>query len=214
MATIEQLVGERRVVLRGVPWEVYEALRDIEASWHVRMAYDGGTLEMMSPSGDHEWIKTLVAQMIEAFTAELRIPRRSLGSTTWRRRELDKGLEADECYYILNHAKIRARYEIDLAVDPPPDLALEVDLRRGDVDKAAIYAALGVPEIWRWRDDGLHAYVLGDEGVYAATEYSVNLPMLRVKDLEPFLDQEQASDESAWINSFRAWVRERYLPAS
>lgn len=215
MATIEQqntlqLTGEKRVVLRGVSWELYEALRDIESSWHVRMTYDEGTLELMSPSEDHEWIKRLVGQMIEAITEELSIPRRSLSATTWKRRDLDKGLEADECYYLLSHTKIRTRRGIDLAVDPPPDLALEVDLRPSEINKARIYAALGVPEIWRWENEGLQAYALESNGQYIPRDYSLNLPMLRVKDLEQFLDFEQASDESAWIKVFRVWVRERF----
>ena len=215
MATIEQqnalqLTGEERVVLRGISWELYEALRDIEANCHVRMTYDEGTLEFMSPSDDHEWIKRLVGQMIEAITEELSIPRRSLSATTWKRRDLDKGLEADECYYILSHPKIRARRKIDLTIDPPPDLALEIDLRPSEVNKARIYAALGVPEIWRWENDGLQAYALESNGQYVPRDYSLNLPMLRVKDLEQFLDFEQASDESAWIKIFRRWVRERF----
>lgn len=215
MATIEpknalQPSGEERVVLRGVPWEVYEALRDIESSWHVRMTYDEGILELMSPSDDHEWIKRLVGQMIEAFTEELSIPRRSFSATTWKRRKPDKGLEADECYYILSHPKIRSKRNIDLAVDPPPDLALEVDLRPGEVQKSRVYAALGVPEIWRWEDDGLQAYSLESDGQYAPREFSLNLPMLRVKDLEQFIDFEQASDESAWIKAFRVWARQRF----
>lgn len=216
MATIEQqnalqLNGEDRVVLSGISWQLYEALRDIESNGHVRMTYDEGTLELMSPSDDHEWIKRLVGQMIEAYTEELSIPRRSLSATTWRRREIEKGLEADECYYVLSHPRIRMRRRIDLAVDPPPDLALEVDLRPSEVDKARIYAALGVPEIWRWENDGLQAYSLEANGQYARREFSLNLPRLRVKDLEQFIDFEQASDESAWIKVFRAWVRDRLV---
>ncbi|HEX5445495.1 MAG TPA: Uma2 family endonuclease [Pirellulales bacterium] len=218
MATIEPksrlpLSGEERVVLRGVSWQTYETLRDIASNSHLRMAYDEGTLELMSPSDDHEWLKRLIGQMIEAFTEELSIPRRSFSATTWKRRTPDKGLEADECYYILSHPKVRSRRRIDLAVDPPPDLALEIDLRPGEVQKSLIYAALGVPEIWRWEDDVLQAYSLESSGQYLPREFSLNLPKLRVADLEQFIDFEQASDESAWIKVFRAWVRERFCAA-
>src|SRR5487761_1724041 len=187
MATIQQSAQERRMVLRGVPWDLYVALRDLEADWHVRMAYDRGTLEMMVNSDVHENMKRLIGRLIEAFTAELNIPLRSLSATTWRRRDLDKGLEADECYYIRNQTRV---------------------CRRVDVDKMAIYAELGVPEVWHWEDGDLQAWVL-DEGRYVPHEMSYNLPMLRVKDLEEFLGPLQALDESAWINAFRAWVRER-----
>ncbi|OYV78745.1 MAG: hypothetical protein B7Z73_19445 [Planctomycetia bacterium 21-64-5] len=213
MATVERVVlrGERRVVLSGISWELYEQLRENEANWHVHMAYDNGRLELMSPSQDHEAIKSLIARLIEAFTEEMGIPLRSLGSTTWKRPELAKGLEPDECYYLLNHHRIRGLRQIDLEVDPPPDLAIETEVSRSVVKRLRIYAALGVPEIWRWRKKGLTAYSLGADGKYVAREFSLNLPMLRVKDLEPFLDFELSADETAWIRKFRAWVRERFL---
>ncbi|OYV78746.1 MAG: hypothetical protein B7Z73_19450, partial [Planctomycetia bacterium 21-64-5] len=99
MATIERVVlrGERRIVLSGISWELYEQLRENEENWHVHMAYDNGRLELMSPSQDHEAIKKLIAQLFEAFTEEMGIPRRSLDSTTWKSAELAKGLEPDEC---------------------------------------------------------------------------------------------------------------------
>jgi Uma2 family endonuclease len=209
MAIVEQVAVERRVILQGVPWDLYVALRDLDANRRVRMAYDRGILEMMVNSGNHENMKKLIGRLIEAFTAELNIPIRSLSATTWRRRDLDKGLEADECYYIRNQHRVCRRIEVDLECDPAPDLALEVVVSHGDVDKMAIYAALGVPEVWHWEDGELQARVL-DGGRYIPCEMSYNLPMLRIKDLEEFLDAGQALDESAWINSFRGWVRKRF----
>ncbi|HEX7449854.1 MAG TPA: Uma2 family endonuclease [Pirellulales bacterium] len=214
MATVEQEVSpEARLVLRGVPWETYVTLRDLECNNHVFMTYDRGTLELMSPSGQHDNVKTLIGQLVEAFATELNIPRRSFGSTTWRRSDLFKGLEADECYYIRNHALVSRRVLVELGHEPPPDLAIEVTVRHGDVDKMAIYAALGIGEVWYWHDGALEAYVLNENRQYVASETSWNLPMLRVKDLEQFLDVEQALDESAWLNAFRAWVRERFAAA-
>jgi Uma2 family endonuclease len=213
MATIEQvaLTGERRIVLSGISWELYERLRENEDNWHVHMAYDEGRLELMSPSLDHEAIKKLIGQLIEAFTEEMDIPRRSLGSTTWKSQKLAMGLEADECYYILNHHRICHRRDIDLTIDPPPDLAVETEVSRSIVGRLHIYAALGVPEIWRWRKKALTAYSLGADGKYVEREFSLNLPALRVKDLEPFLTFELSADETAWIRKFRAWVRERFV---
>lgn len=214
MATVEKekavLQPERRIVLHGISWELYEQLRENEENWTTRMTYDRGTLELMSPSCNHEAIRELITEMIKAFTEELGIPRRSLGSTTWRRRELKKGLEPDGCFYILNHHRVCRRREVDLEVDPPPDLAVETEVSRSALKRMQIYAALGVPEVWRWRKSGLTAYTLV-EGKYAEREYSLNLPMLRVKDLEPFLEFEVAADETAWIRKFRVWVRERFL---
>lgn len=124
MATIEKVVlrGERRITLSGISWDLYERLRENEQNWHVHMAYDTGRLELMSPSSDHEGMSKLIAQLIEAFTEEVGIPRRSLRSTTWKRRDLDKGLEADECYYILNHHRVRGRRQFDLVATRIPPL--------------------------------------------------------------------------------------------
>lgn len=212
MATIERVAlrGERRLRLSGIDWDLYEKLRDSEDNWHIQMAYDRGRLEFMSPSPDHEQITKLIAQLVEAFTEEMRIPRRSLRSTTWKRRELGKGCEADECYYILNHHQVRQRRKIDLAIDPPPDLVVETEISRSSVPRLPIYAALGVPEVWRWRKNRLTAYVLGPDGKYVEREQSLNLPTLRVKDLEQFLDFDSSADESAWLRNFRTWVRERF----
>lgn len=213
MATVEKktvLRGERRIVLSGIPWETYERLRENEDNWHVRMAYENGRLELMSPSASHEGVTKLIARMIEAFMEETGVSHRSLRSTTWKRRELGKGCEADECYYILNHHRVSRRLEVDLKVDPPPDLVIETEVSRSLVSKLRIYSALGVPEIWRWRKKGLAAYSL-ESGKYVERELSLNLPALRVKDLEAFLDFELAADELAWIRKFRAWVRERYV---
>ena len=117
MATIEEVVltGEDRIVLSGISWEMYELLRDNEENWHVHMAYDQGKLELMSPSPDHESISKLIGHMIETLAEELSIPFRSLRCTTWRRQDLAKGLEADECYYILNHHRVNKRRMVDLA---------------------------------------------------------------------------------------------------
>lgn len=213
MATIERILlrGERRIVLSGISWELYEQLRENEENWHVHMTYDNGRLELMSPSRDHERIKKRTARLIEAFTEEMGIPMHSLGSTTWKRSELAKGLEADECYYILNHERVCWLPEIDLAVDPPPDLAIETEVSRSAVAKLRIYSALKVPEVWRWRKQGLTAYSLNEQGKYVEREFSLNLPTLRVKDLNAFLQLELAADETAWIRTFRAWVREHFL---
>lgn len=214
MATVEQQVSpEQRLVLRGVPWETYVVLRDLECNNHVFMTYDRGTLELISPSGQHDNVKKLLGQLVEAFTTELNIPRRSFGSTTWRKSDLVKGLEADECYYLRNHRLVSRRALVELGREPPPDLAIEVVVHHGDVDKMGIYAALGIGEVWYWHDGELRAYVLDQSGQYVSSAMSLNLPMLRVKELERFLDVEQALDESAWLNSFRAWVRQRFAAA-
>ncbi|MEM9216576.1 MAG: Uma2 family endonuclease [Cyanobacteria bacterium P01_F01_bin.150] len=129
-----------------------------------------------------------------------------MGSTTWRRQELAKGLEADKCYYIQNEAVIRGRDEIDLAIDPPPDLAIEINNTRSSLNRLDIYARLGIPEVWRFDGTSLTIYRLID-GEYIAQERSMVLPLLKREDILQLLQKSQTMGETSWVKSVRQWVR-------
>lgn len=208
MATAVRLQPEQRFVLHGVSWQTYNALLDELESSAVRLTYDRGTLELMSPSQDHERFKTLIGRVIEMFTEELDIPLQSGGSTTWRKEDLDRGLEADECYYIQHEPQICDRDVIDLSVDPPPDLAVEVEISRSLLDKFAVYAALRVPEIWRYNGDVLRVFALQSDGSYAESNHSVNLPQLDPRQVAYFLALRAEKRETEWARTFRRWVME------
>ncbi|HYW79481.1 MAG TPA: Uma2 family endonuclease [Thermoguttaceae bacterium] len=205
MATAAQQ-NAGHIVLTNVAWSTYEALLADSDSPGTRFTYDRGTLEIMSPSEEHERCKKFLARMIETLTEELRIPIRSAGSTTWRREAARQGLEPDECYYISNEPQVRGRRQLDLSVDPAPDLVVEVEITAPSVDKMPIYAGLGVAEVWRY--DGKHLRIerLQDDGTYAHVENSTELPMIPPGELERFLDRRDKTDETTWIRSFRAWV--------
>jgi len=220
MATVEQLLADERIerlapsegiVLKDVPWALYEALRDVEENWHIKMTYDDGALELMSPSNKHESIKKRIGRLIETMTAELHIPVRPLGSTTWKadRSEKKGGLEADECCYILNERFVRECEEIDLALAPPPDLAVEAEVSRRAVPKEPIYARLGVPEVWRCDGKSLRSFQL-IAGEYVENEMSLNLPFLRVADLMPFVKWRPGAGGSEWIQEFQTWARSNF----
>jgi Uma2 family endonuclease len=130
-----------------------------------------------------------------------------LGSTTFRRRELRKGLEPDECYYIQHEEQIRNREEIDLTRDPPPDLVIEIDITHRAIGREAIYAGLGVPEVWRYDGLRLIALRLGPDGKYLPIETSAAFPFLRVAELEPFLKMISAAGRTKTMRAFRDWVR-------
>ena len=136
------------IVLEGVSWETYERLRDEldDQGQRVYITYDQGRMVLMSPRPEHERWKKLIARLLEMMTLELNIPIASLGSTTWRRRELDKGLEPDECYYVQSEPHVRRKLDIDRR-DPPPDLVIEVEFTHHPADRHAIYAALGIREV-------------------------------------------------------------------
>ena len=195
------------VVLRGVSWATYQALiQDLESEPAKRLTYDQETLEIMTPLPPHEEFKRRMGRLVEVLTEETETEVRSLGSTTWRRADLQKGLEADECYYIQHEAAVRGKAEINLAIDPPPDLAIEVGNTSSSMNRLEIYAALEVPEIWRYDGETPTIYGLV-EGKYAAQEASAALPMLHRGNILRFLQISQTMGETSWVREFRRWVR-------
>lgn len=198
---------ESRVVLHDVRWDTYEALLADRGDHGPRLAYDRGTLEIMSPSRKHEKLKKLLGRLVEAFSEELNIKISSGGSTTLRSQFKERGLEPDESYYVQNEAMVRDKEEIDLTVDPPPDLAIEVDIRSSSLDKLGIYASLKVPEVWSHDGKRLAVHQFQKAGNYAVLEHSSVLPMLPLADLNRFLEQRNALDETSLLRAFRAWVR-------
>ena len=205
---LEKPQAEERLVLNGVSWSTYEALlADLEQGG-IRLTYDQGRLEIVSPSRQHEHFKRLIGRMIEAMTEELDIPVMSTSSWTLRLELKRRGLEADESYYVANEPKVRRREDLSLDRDPPPDLAIEVEISSPWIEKAAIYADLGVPEVWRYDGRRLSVELLQADGTYAASPTSAAFPFLPIEKLEAFLDRRADTDETTWIRQFRVWVRE------
>ena len=145
--------------------------------------------------------------MIEAMTEELDIPVSSGGSTTLKAELKQRGAEPDECYYVANEPQMRGREDYDPAVDPPPDVVIEVHVSRNSLDKFAIYADFGVPEIWTYEDDALSVHQLQGNGAYAQRDQSPAFPFLPLESIRGFLDRRNATDETTWIRTFRNWVR-------
>lgn len=198
---------EQRFLLSDVSWETYDALCN-DPGIRTRMTYDRGMLEFMSPSQRHENLKTLLGRMVEVMTEELNIPVKSCGSTTYRRAILDKGLEPDECYYVQHELDMRGKDELDLDVDPPPDVAIEVEVTKSALDRMGIYAALGVPEVWRFDGKTLRLFVLNETSEYEETGRSPTFPQLPPDELVRFLARRTQQDETSLIRSFRQWVHQ------
>ena len=212
MATIApakpSLLPYEHVYLPGVSYATYEALvTEIEGRRRLRITYDHGRMEIMSPTQDHERPKKLIGRMIEVLTEELGIPIMSCGQTTFKDKLLDCGLEPDECYYIQHEADVRGR-NVKLRVDPAPDLVVEVDVTTSVIDRFPIYAALGFPEIWQHVNREIVIHVLQKNGKYAVKKQSLALPMIAVEKLVEHLDRCHETDETTWIRAFRQWVRE------
>jgi len=158
-----------------VPWDLYCRLRDLPENDHQRMIYNHGTLVIMSPNSlQHERLSAILNCLILDWALERNVEIESVQTTTFRREDLQKGLEPDQCYYVRHASQIRRAEKVDLSVNPPPDLVLEVDVTSPSDFKLPIYASLGVPEVWIWRANRLRPLVLR-EGRYAEEQVSTQL---------------------------------------
>ena len=202
--------GSTRLVLRGVSFATYRALRSEldRAGDRVRLTFDRGALEFMTQSYEHEQGSLHLCLLIVAIATELDILIEGGGTTTFAREDLDRGIEPDQCFYIANEARVRGRKVLDLAVDPPPDLVIEVDVSRSSLPKESIYAALGVPEFWRLDDGVLRIVELDPQGHYQQVEMSRSFPFLRREEAEDWLRRRQTMGLPNWLRELHAWVRD------
>jgi Uma2 family endonuclease len=205
------------VVFGAVNWAFYEGLLALvgERRSH-RITYDRGKLEIMAPSWNHEWWAARLDRVILGVSEHLEVPLISGGSTTFRREDLDRGLEPDRCYYTANAHRMVGRRELDLSVDPPPDLAIEVDFTSSSIDRLGIYAALNVPEVWRWEAGGIHVYHLQKDAVppeYVPASQSLSFPNLPTDRLVDFLIENQALLDWELSRAARNWAKSGFLAA-
>ncbi|WP_366930825.1 Uma2 family endonuclease [Microcoleus sp. bin38.metabat.b11b12b14.051] len=173
---------ESKVVLKGVSWRTFQALlADVGDDRAWRIAYDNGVLEIRRPYQKHEVPVIMLGCFVNAIADELEIEVMHVGALLLEREELKRAIEPDTCFYIQNEALVRSR-DIDLQTDPPPDLAVESDYTNSSLNKFAIYAALGVPEIWRYRRQTLEVYQLVD-GAYQTVTQSIAFPFLPIAEI-------------------------------
>jgi Uma2 family endonuclease len=200
---IEHLPDGSTLTVSGVSWEEYEDLLDDLADRPpVRVSYDEGTLEIMSPLPEHERYKEFISYLVRAFADDKNLPLEGMGSTTWKRPQLRKGAEADTCFYVTNAHRIVGKPDIDLAVDPPPDVVVEIDTTNRSHRKLAIYAALHVPEIWRYDGKQLEMYVLQNES-YVKTASSASLIGLSASLVTEFLEISKTRGQTEALRLFR-----------
>ncbi|KAI9132676.1 Uma2 family endonuclease [Acaryochloris sp. CCMEE 5410] len=197
----------QRIELQGINWNEFEAilaeLGDRRAS---RIAYSNGVLELRMPSPEHEVDKELIGDMIKILLEELDINNECFGSTTFKRQDIAKGVEPDQCFYIENYAVMIGKRRLDLSADPPPDLAIEVDVTSKTGLEA--YQSLGVPELWRMEEGKLRISVLRD-GQYQEASFSPHFPKFPIVDgISEFLRRSQTEGRSQTLKAFRQWVQE------
>lgn len=204
--------GESRFLIHSLDWRGYERLLKILGDDGPRVSYLNGLVELTSPGPIHEQRSQLLGRMVTLLTTELNIPIRALGSTTFKRRNRERGLEPDQCFYIQGVAMLQGRDLAMLDPLPRPDLVIEVEVTSALLDKLDIYAGLGVPEIWRHDRDGLTVLLLGPDGEYVVAERSLSFPFLPMAGFRQQLAAFDPDAETAWNRSFWTWVREVVAP--
>jgi Uma2 family endonuclease len=205
---------EQRVVLHNVSWETYERLlaEQIDCS-SPRLTFDHGELEIVTLSPKHERFSIRITDLVGVLADEMDLEVEALGSTTFKRQELERGFEPDSCFYIENIERMRGKDRIDLTVDPPPDLVVEVDITSPSISKLPMFAEFGVPEVWRF--DGEHLSMLRlRRGRYEGVETSEVFAGVSAAATEQLLAQGKSLGRTGWLRLARAWARERYGKSS
>ncbi|HEX4950317.1 MAG TPA: Uma2 family endonuclease [Blastocatellia bacterium] len=190
----------------NVAWEDYEQLTyDLRESSAVRVFYDQGKMEIMSPLPAHEKPVKVLHRLVTALSDELNIDIESLGSSTLKKELKDKGAEPDDCFYVQNAALVIGKEDLDLQHNPPPDIVIESDLTSSSLDRFAIYAGLGVPEIWRVFNRHVDIWLLA-EADYEESSHSAAFPFLTVAALNEFLLLGLTEGERKAAQALRDWI--------
>ncbi len=210
MVTVADSVvqSEQRFALGGMSWDFYLRCCDELEGSRTRVTYNEGKLEFMVTHSPHEFYKTMLAKLVEMMLFQQRRPVRSGGSLTIRRADLEKGFEPDECWWIEHEPELRGKSDIDFSVDPAPDLAVEIEITSSLANRVGIYAAIGVPEIWRFDGKTLRFYSLQSDRTYADQPTSASFAGLRPADLVSYLDLFDQRDETQRLHAFVQWFQE------
>ncbi len=199
--------SEQRLVLFNVPWDHYEQFCELFAAHNVRLAYQQGTLEITAPSMGHESSAFSSGHAVVVLAEEMDIPILPGGSVTLKNLAVDRGIEPDNCFWIARELLVRDKSEIDLNVDPPPDLFVEVEVSRSFLDRLEIAAKLNVPEVWRIRGIELQVLLLQPDGNYAESDRSTAFPGFPVTEIARFLQRAPGVDYTTQMRRLREWVR-------
>jgi len=207
MLKLRDGIAGRKLILEDVDWQTYQRLLRALDERRIRLTYDQGSLEIMTLSFNHEKIKHLLGLLVVTLAVGLDQAIAGGGSVTMKRRRQSRGLEPDECFWIQNEASMRGKEHFDLRHDPPPDLALEIAISHSSLNRMSIYAALRVPEVWRWRSNTLQVHLLDAEEKYRQSKSSKAFPSFPPAKLAFFLEVAAKEGEAKMVQTFQVWVR-------
>jgi Uma2 family endonuclease len=206
---IEHLPEGATLRLAGVSWDDYEELlSELGDRAGLRVSYAEGRLQIVSPSAPHEEYKDLIFSLARLLADVTDTPLETRGSTTYRRRRKAKGVEPDASFYVQNAARMIGKRQIDLDIDPPPDVVVEIDLSSESLDKFPIYAALRVPEIWLYDGQQARMYKLAEQS-YQEVPRSLAFPAPTAAALTDFLTHSKTSGQTAALAAIRQQLSAR-----
>lgn len=199
--------GETRVLLENITWQTFKTmLAEMGSERANKISYRQGNIEIMTPQKPHESSNRLIEVFVGVLCEELGLEVNRVGSLTLTRDDLEYGAEPDSSYYIQNELLVREKENIDLAFDPPPDLVLEVEYSRPKIDKFKLYAAMGIPEFWRYNGTTLRVYILAN-GQYSETQTSPTFAVIPIKEIPRFIEESKKIGQIAVTRAFRTWVK-------
>ena len=197
----------QQLLLRDISWgDFEEILSDLGEHRGSRISYSNGALEIMVPLPEHEKHKEIIGEIVRILLDRLEIDFEALASTTFKNKQMNQAVEADACFYIKNHQAVIGKDRLDLTIDPPPDLAIEIDItNRTHFNN---YLLLKVPELWRYSRNGFHIYFLQND-LYIESQTSPNFPNIPIIELiEHYTKQAQAEGRSKAIRALKQWIEE------
>lgn len=208
MATIATPAGgDRPVVFHDVSWRTYVDLLNARGQGRVRLIYYRGVLEIMTLSKLHEILSEVLDNFVKVLTREYGLEVQSVGSMTMHIKDRKVGAEADKSYYIRHEEVVRDRDQYDPAVDPPPDLVVEIDLSSSSTRRMLVFAELGIPELWQYDGERLVFKSLAEDGAYHAIELSIAFPGLSSGHLQSFIHRRGTMGEIALDDELAKSVR-------
>ena len=197
----------QQMLLKDISWQKLEnILEEMGERRAARISYSDGWLEIMVPLPEHEKDKELLGDLVKLLLDKLEIDFEPFGSTTLKNERMRQAVEPDTSFYIQNQGAVIGKNRIDLNIDPPPDLAIEIDITsRTRFDN---YEILGVPELWRYQQQGLEIFLL-QEGKYIKSQSSPNFPNIPIIELvNEYVRQCLTIGRSQAMRNFRSWVKD------
>ncbi len=204
---LTELQPGQSAVISGLTWAGYQWLdrRRDAVRPKLKMAYHRGSLELMVVSFFHDGVSRRLDNLLKLFCVAHGIPMRGAGGMTVHREDLDSALEPDESFYIQNVSAVAGLRDLDFSIHPPPDLAIEIDHSRSSLGKQPIYAALGVPELWRHSADTVTFLTRTRRGAYRSQPASRALPLVTSADVTRLVYLEP-DDDTAFLATVMAWA--------